>query len=256
MREGRLAPLFHVEVQLNQGTIEGQCNAGCLLFISAACSDRQKTDASDITLYTQLAASKKHSRMDTPDSWKQTWLAALNRFGWVLKAHETLSLPAAELDSGTLWEWTHRHVPVFFPRQLVREGGILMKRSVAAHPEQPALELLIPHIIEPVPTSLAWDQMASVPEHRIGLQFAYCGPTSGLNLVVLSLKTRQSLKSGFLIEVLDPKAVVGNVEVTYYSVEMLERIYGPLRASIGRALEERRVIMISPLQEVADDHTE
>ena len=131
-----------------------------------------------------------------------------------------------------------------------------MKRSVAAHPEQPAVEMLTPHIIDPVPTCLAWGQKAPVPEHRIGLQFAYCGPTSGLNLVVLWLKTRQSLSSGFLIDPLDPKAVVGNVQVTYYSVEMLERVYGPLRASIGRALEERRVIMISPLQEVADDHPE
>jgi len=234
---------------VNQAKIEGQTNAGCLLFMSAACSDQHRRDASDITLYTQLAASKKYSRFNDAQRWKQTWIAALTRFGWALKRHESLTLPAAELGTGTLWDWVRQHLPPFFPKALVQDGEIMAKRSIAAHPRQPAVNRLLRHIIEPSSPSA---HPSESYEPGLGLQFAFCGAASELYLIVLSFNSRQTLNPLLLNEMLDPKAVVGNVELTYYAVQLNELIYAPLREKISQALESRRADLICGLREVND----
>jgi hypothetical protein len=227
-----------MEVKVNQGRIEGHVNAGCLLFMSAAFSDRHKRDIMDSTLYTQLAATKKHSRFDAPEHWRQTWLAALNTFGWTLRHHESLSLPATDVTPGTVWDWINSYLPSFIPRELVFESERLTKRSISAHPGQPAVGMWGRQVSE---SSSPGDRL------KVGLQFAVCGPTSGLCLIALSFKTSQRPSPDFLTDVLNPQALIGNIEITFYSVHLTELIYGQFREKISQALEGRRADLICPL---------
>ncbi len=238
-----MRPFSSMEVSVNQGRMEGHVNAGCLLFMSAAFSDRQKQDIMDSTLYTQLAATKKHSRFDAPDAWRQTWLAALNRFGWTLRHHESLSVPATEFAPGTVWDWITTYLPSFIPLELVCESERLTSRSISAHPDQPAIKLWGLHVTEP---------SSSGDQQKVGLQFAVCGPASGLCLIVLTFRTSQLPSPDFLIGSLSPQALVGNIEMTFYSGHLMELVYGQFREKISQALEGRRPDLVSTLLEGDD----
>ncbi|SEQ81714.1 hypothetical protein SAMN03159444_02527 [Pseudomonas sp. NFACC02] len=233
---------------MNQGTIEGHINAGCVVFMSAACSDQQKKDVMDCTLYTQLAASKRHSRFDAALDWRHTWLAALNRFGWAVRSHDSRSLPAAEVGRGTVWDWVDKQLPAFIPKSLFAEGAALATCSVKEHPDQPAVAMLNRQVIE---TSFE-DPASGVSERKIALQLAVFEPTTGLGLMVLSFTTRQPSSAELLVEVFNPEEVRGNIEMAFYSARVMEIVYAQFREKINQALNDRRAGLIYTLQEVRD----
>jgi hypothetical protein len=234
---------------VNQGTIEGHINAGCVVFMSAACSEQQKKDVMDCTLYTQLAASKRHSRFDAALEWRHTWLAALNRFGWAVRSHDSRSLPAADAGQGTVWDWLEKQLPSFMPNALFSQGAAFAKGAVEARPDQPAVAMLNRQAIE---ISSSEDPVSGVSERKIALQVAVCGPTTGLGLVVLSFTTRQPPNGELLAEVFDPKKVLGNIEMAFYSAHVMEIVYAQFREKIAQALDDRRADGVCALQEARD----
>jgi hypothetical protein len=234
---------------VNQGTIEGHINAGCVVFMSATCSHQQKKDVMDCMLYTQLAATKRHSRFDAALDWRHTWLAALNKFGWAVRSHDSRSLPAAEVGRGTVWDWLDKQLPSFIPRALFSEGAVFATRSVEGYPDQPAVAMLNRQVIE---TSSSEDQVSGVSERKIALQLAVCGPTTGLGLMVLSFTTRQPSSAELLVEVFNPEEVQGNIEMAFYSVHSMEIVYAQFREKIAQALDDRRADRVCALQEVSD----
>jgi hypothetical protein len=233
---------------VNQGTIEGYINAGCVVFMSAACSDQQKKDVMDCTLYTQLAASKRHSRFDAALDWRHTWLAALNRFGWAVRSHDSRSLPAADVGRGTVWDWLDKQLPVFIPKALFSEGAVFATRSVKGHPDQPAVAMLDRQVIE----TSSEDPASGVSKRKIALQLAVSGPASGLGLIVLSFTTRQPSSAELLVEVFNPEEVLGNIEMAFYSAHVMDIVYAQFREKINQALNDRRADRVCALQEARD----
>lgn len=233
---------------MNQGTIEGHINAGCVVFMSAACSDQQKQDVTDSLLYTQLAASKRHSRFDDALSWRHTWLAALNRFGWTISSHDSRSLPAAEVGRGTVWDWLEKQLPSFIPNAVFLEGAAFARRTIETSPDQPAVTMLNRHVIE-TSTDV---EVSGVSERKIALQVAVCGPTTGLGLVVLSFTTHQPPSMELLAEVFDPPEVRGNIEMAFYSAQVMEIVYAQFRETIAQALDGLRSDRVCALQEARD----
>lgn len=233
---------------MNQGTIEGHVNAGCVVFMAAACSDQQKKDVMDCMLYTQLAATKRHSRFDAELDWRHTWLAALNRFGWAVRSHDSRSLPAAEVGRGTVWDWLDKQLPSFIPNAIFSEGAAFATRSVEGYPDQPAVAMFSRQAIE----TSSEDPATRVSERRIALQLAVCGPTTGLGLMVLSFTTRQPSSAELLVEVFNPEEVQGNIEMAFYSVHLMEIVYAQFREKIAQALDDRRADRVCALQEASD----
>ena len=230
---------------MNQGTIKGHVNAGCLLFIPDSFTDLQKKDLVDCILYTQLAATKKHSRLDDPEGWRHTWVAALSRFGWPLLNHEQFSLPGDNFPTDTLWGWLKTHRPPFVPLELIDPMEKIVQGSVSGHPHQPAFKRLMRQVILP-------PEKASSVVHHVRLLLAGYHPSAGLCLIVLSFQTCQAVDDDLLTAVLDPGAIQGNVELTFYKVQMNDLLYGQYRDSIDQALTDRRADAISSLREAGD----
>lgn len=228
---------------MNQGTIRGQVNAGCLLFIPDSFTDLQKKDMADAILYTQLAASKKHSRFDDSELWRQTWIAAISRFGGLLVNHESFSLLRGDLPTDTFWGWIGKFCPPAMAPELFEHMQEVARRSLLQHPRQPALALLKHQ-------ALSASGEPSGTRH-VGLQLAGHDPLLGLCLVVLSFKTTQAIDDDLLAVTLEPEKLLGNVELTFYTVQMNEMLYGLYRERIDQALAERRAQSVSLLRETA-----
>lgn len=235
---------------MNQGRICGYINAGCLLFMPAQCTEQQKKDVSDITLYTQLAANKKYSPFADPERWRFTWLAALSRFGWPQRRHETLSLPARDLAVDTVWGWVGSRLPSFVPAALLVQCQALTNLSVGTFPDQPAVEMLARRVVGPLG---AGAQPTENTHCDVRLKLAIYTPTLGLNLVILCFKTRQRLGGDFLVEVLEPSDVIGNIDMTFYVVFPQELIYAQFREKLSHALVDRRADNLGTLREVTHE---
>lgn len=228
---------------MTQGLIEAQVSAGCMLFMHSACAAQLKSDTADCILYMQLAASKKHSPFIAPSAWNDTWLSAFTRFGWALNTHEASSCPAVDLGPGSVWAWLKNRLPAFMSSELLFEAESIAWRSFSRHPEQPALELLAGQALEPVPVTSS----ESHNGQRVLLQFGFLGADSVLSVALVTLTHRVPLKKDFLFEPLQPVNIVGNVELRFYSLRLMDLVYSPLREKVSQALDERRATLVCPL---------
>ena len=230
---------------MNQGMMKGHVNAGCLLFMPEHSPDQVQRDLVDALLYTQLAASKKHSRFESHLQWRQTWVAALIRFGGALGHHEVFNLPSNDLPNGMVWQWIEQHLPSFIPARFVEAMEETIWHSILLQPRQQAIEMLTRQAISTPHTP-------STETRTVGLQFAVHHPSAGLCLIVLSFETRQTVGTDLLTTVLKREKIAGNVELAFYSIDLIEQLYARFREQIGQALEHRRAALICPLWEGED----
>lgn len=229
---------------MHQGMIEAQVSAGCVLFMHSACTDLQKSDAADCVLYTQLAATKKHARFTATSAWNDTWLAAFVRFGWALNTHETLNCPALDLGPGSVWTWLKSNWPLFMPSDMLADSESALRRSVPSQPGQPAVEMLVRHALEPTfPTNSGAEQR----RQKVVLQVAFLNENAALSVALISFTHRTALKNDFLFETLHPGDIVGNVELRFYSLRLMDLVYTPLRKNVSQALEDRRPTLVCAL---------
>jgi hypothetical protein len=228
---------------MHQGRIETQVSAGCLLFMHRACTDLQKSDAADCALYAQLAATKKHPRFAASSAWSDTWLAAFIRFGWALNTHETLSCPALDLGPGSVWTWVKSSWPLFMPSDMLVDGESVLKRSFSSQPIQPAVELLAGHALEPIVPKSGDVQRGQ----KVVLQIAFLNENAALSVVLISFAHRTALKNDFLFETLHPADIVGNIDLRFYSLRLMDLVYTPLRKNVSQALEDRRPTLVCAL---------
>lgn len=233
---------------MNQAIFSGQVSAGCLLFTPHICAGRSKKDIEDLILYTQLAATKKHSRFSDADGWKKRWIEALVQFGASMSSHESLSLPAANLEPATPWEWVIQCLPAFMSSKAMADCEGIARRSFGTAPDQPAIEMLSLHVLQ-----TETDEQESGAQ-RVGVQFCVAGPTSSLEVAVLTFTHRTSLPADFLFNQLAPADLVGNVEMSFYSMRLMELVYASFREKIDALLTDRRAQAVSPLMGVAHEH--
>lgn len=230
---------------MHQGMIETRISAGCLLFMHRDCTETQKSDIADCVLYTQLAATKKHERFAATPVWNETWLAAFTRFGGVLKAHEAISCPALELGPGSVWAWMKIRLPLFMPSDMVFEGESAAWRALSSHPAQPAFDLLAAQVLEPMTTAIPGEIRI---EQKVAMQIAFLDESAALSVVLVTFTHRFPLKNDFLFEPLLPADIIGNVELRFYSLRLMDLVYSPFRQKISQALEDRRPHLVSALE--------
>jgi hypothetical protein len=84
------------------------------------------------------------------------------------------------------------------------------------------------------------------------LQLGFVGPLSTLTLIQLNFTSRQSLKGDFLFQAIVPDDIVGNVELTFYSMQLMDQLYTQFREKFDAALKDRRSALVCPLKEIGD----
>lgn len=234
---------------MKHGLLSAQVSAGCMLFIHRDCTVQLRDDTADCLLYAQLAATKKHDRFAASVSWSETWVAAMTRFGYVLTHSECVSRSARELSTKTVWDWPSGHLPAFFSHELFSEAGRLARRALEAAANQPAFGLLTRQALEAVPQV---DQPLLQRQQKVVVQLAVLGPASDLSLVTLTYTSRHPLSADFLFEPLPANDVIGNVEMRFYSMSMMEPVYASLRKPIREALADKRAGLCYAIEDV--DH--
>jgi hypothetical protein len=222
---------------MHQGMIETQVSAGCVLSMHSACSAQRKSDAADCILYTQLAATKKHPRFTATAAWNDTWLAGFTRFGWVLKTHEAFAWPAAQLGPGSVWAWLKKTRPAFIPTELMFAAESAVWQSVLSYPDQPAVALLANEALEPVRIGIP---RGAQDGQKVVLQLGFLDANGELSMALVTFTHGPLLKPDFLFEPLQTANIIGNVELRFYSLRLMDLVYSPLRSKITQALEDRR----------------
>jgi hypothetical protein len=227
---------------MDHGLKEATVNSGCLLFFSTIANQRDKDDVVNCTLYAQLAASKKCQKFSAYENWRQTWLAASLRFGWVLKDSETINQPITDMPTGTVWGWIKQALPVFINASDINQGEALARQSYHQHPDQRAISLFAEQVLQS-------GGEADSPLTTVALQLGFVGPMSTLTLIQLNFTSHQPLKADFLFEPIVPNDIVGNVELTFYSMQLMDLLYAQFREKFDTALKDRRSELVCPLKE-------
>ncbi|SHN08204.1 hypothetical protein SAMN05216593_10785 [Pseudomonas asturiensis] len=231
-------------------------NAGCLLLFPEQVAEDRPNDVLDSLLYIQLAAAKKHPKFVQFDNWKDTWLAAALRFGWVLKASAYFSEALQNVE--TVWHLASGALAASASASELSRIETRLRQASLQPQEYPAIDLLGRHSmhvqlsgpessIDPVEPDLPRSTTAVV------LQLGYVSVDGGLNLTQLHFTTRQPLTAGFLFDALEPGMICGNVEVTVYSMRLMDQVYAPFREAFDTALRDRRAELILSIEEVSHE---
>ena len=205
-------------------------NAGCLLLFN---TQAHHQDVLDSTLYVQLAASKKHSKFTDYDSWRQTWLDAALRFGWMSRASERFGQPVPDDQPSTLWGWAKALRPDFVDQALLERSEALLTRCPVS---QPAFDVLAGQVLGPGATALA-------------MQVGLVDSNGSLTLLQLRFDSRQAMSREQLFGPWSKELVKGNIAMSFHRLSLSEALYAPLREAFAKALCDRRPGLVCPVLE-------
>ncbi|KPC35518.1 Uncharacterized protein ABJ99_3928 [Pseudomonas syringae pv. cilantro] len=228
--------------KLNAGVV----NAGCLLFFPEQGQTASYHDVMDSLLYVQLAASKKHPKFASFDKWNETWLAAAMSFGWVLKASEHVSEPLEADAAETIWSSVRRALAVSVTPAALDHAEQSLRKACTPPCASQAIRLLAGQVL-----GHEADQ-AGCSQTVVAVQTGFIDEQHNLTLVQLHFVTRQPLSNGFLFDALEPAMVRGNIDLTFYSLHLMDHVYLQFREKISSALATRRAGLIETLVEVHD----
>jgi len=231
-------------------------NAGCLLFFPEQQEIAQQSDVLDSLLYVQLAALKKHEKFVEFPKWSETWLTAALRFGWVLKASEHVSEPLPPRGADTVWGWTSRALAGLVPTEAVDHAERRSREAWARFPQQEAIHLLSSQAraINAAAPSLLDPTSQPDQTQTVALQIGFVGNHRNLTLAQLYFTTRQPLTSGFLFETLASNEMCGNVELTCYSMRLMDQVYAQFRDTFDASLSARRPLLSMRLAGAENGH--
>lgn len=203
-------------------------NAGCLMFFQGLPICR---DILDSTLYTQLSASNKYSRFTEYPRWKQTWLTAARRFGWMLQASESFeqTMPCAQ--AATFWDWVWTLCPSVVEPALLDSCRAALSRCPV---EQAGFTLLA-------------DQVLGRGATTISLQMGLVAKDCSLTLLQIHFEHDGPLDAGKLFGPWNSRAVKGDIALSVHRLQLSEERYGPLRMAFAMALRDRRQSLVCPL---------
>ena len=229
-------------------------NAGSLLFFPEALEADRQSDILNSMLYLQLAASKKHERFSDFESWKDLWLAAALRFGWALKASEHVSEPLAAGAPNTVWSLAAQGLSVSVPGSALTSTETFMRLASAQPAAQAAIKLLASQALR-VEDFLADsnDQSGKAREGKstFAFQLGFIAAGRTLDMALVHFQTRQALTDGFLFEQIDPGQIVGNIEVSAYSMSLMEQVYAPFRNVFHSARQKQDPVLVMSIEEVS-----
>ncbi|WP_249583399.1 hypothetical protein [Pseudomonas viridiflava] len=230
-------------------------NAGSLLFFPESLEVDQQNDILDSMLYLQLAASKKHDRFSDFESWKELWLAAALRFGWALKANEHVSEPLAGGTMNTAWSLAAQISSASAQGPALSRIEAFMRLASAQPSAQAAITLLASQamLIEDLLADSSDESCkARACKSTLAFQLGFVAADRTLDIALVHFKTCQTLTDKFLFEPLDPGQVCGNVEVTAYSMGLMDQIYAPFRDVFHTARQKQDPVLVMSIEEVVD----
>lgn len=225
-------------------------NAGSLLFFPEEQQIERPNDILDSMLYTQLAASRKHERFHDFERWKEVWLAAALRFGWALKASEHVSEPMAKGTLNTVWSLAAQAFSTSVSSSALTRTEAFMQLANA----QPAIKLLASqamHVEDPPPDSNDPSRRTRAGQSTVALQVGFVTADRTLDLALVHFKTRQTLTGAFLFKQIEPGQILRNVEVTVYSMQLMDQVYAPFREVFHTARLKQDPSLTLSLEEVA-----
>ncbi|MEE4708336.1 hypothetical protein V2K55_21815 [Pseudomonas alliivorans] len=229
-------------------------NAGSLLFFPEEQQIERPNDILDSMLYTQLAASRKHERFNDFERWKEVWLAAALRFGWALKASEHVSEPLAKGTLNTVWSLAARAFSTSVSSSALTRTEAFMQLANAQSSARPAIKLLASqamHVEDPPPDSNDPSRRTRAGQSTVALQVGFVTADRTLDLALVHFKTRQTLTGAFLFKQIEPGQILGNVEVTVYSMQLMDQVYAPFREVFHTARLKQDPSLTLSLEEVA-----
>jgi hypothetical protein len=212
-------------------------NAGCLLFLTGHSVTPGINDVLDSLLYVQLAATKKHDKFSEFERWKETWLAAALRFGWMLKGSEYVCQPVSRTGGETVWGACTRELKTRVGEATLSESECLLRQRL----QHDALGLLASQAVQPLAEGLM------APRTSMTLQLGFLDTSGTLALALLHLDSYQPVTSGFLFEPLEAGHMLGNLSVTVYSLQLQSLVYRQFRDAFDIALKDRRPTLVKPL---------
>ena len=212
-------------------------NAGCLLFFDEKLTSSRRNDVLDSLLYVQLAAFKKHPKFTEQEEWKDTWLTAAVRFGWVWTAGTHCSEPASRTETQTPWSLCAGALSAVVEDAVIADAERALREQ--AHAE--ALKLLASQTLQ---IDTGQDRPART---TLVLQIGFVDAFGGMSLALIYLNTYQPLTPGLVFEPLEAGHLLGNIDVTVYSMRLLDQVYGQFRAAFDNALAGKRSGLIKPL---------
>lgn len=242
---------------MNHGKDEAVVCAGCLLFIPATCTQQDKEDALNSTLYMQLAASKKHSRFTEFAQWDDTFVRASIAFGWQLKGNVNLRQTPPDIGPRTLWDWIKADLPSFIPAEVLMSAQAQIRHCYLTDPDQSAIRLYADQVQQrtPLSSSLSGDQDQhghTACKTNVSLQLGFLSPDSALCMIGVSFTSLMPLEPDFMFQPIAAHNLWGDIELTFYALRNQEQEFSRNRSLISAALVSRREALISPLRETAD----
>lgn len=204
-------------------------SAGCLLFFG---NHRSDTDVIDAALYTQLFASKKHSRLTDHERWKKAWLEAAIYLGWDYQGSLNFVEPAPCQESATFWDWAKALRPAFVSEALV-EGGEKALQQCSL--QQAAFTVFANQVLDPGATAQA-------------MQVGLLDRDKSLTLLQLHFECRSPLSRDSLFGPWSPAQVKGNIRFSFHRLLLSsEALYRERREALFRKLDDRRAGLVLPV---------
>ncbi|MEB0041673.1 MULTISPECIES: hypothetical protein [unclassified Pseudomonas] len=217
-------------------------NAGSMMFFDDPVKDADKRDILDASLYTQLAASKKHPKFAEFDAWYTTYLKAMATFGWIVSERGYCSEPIQGPGPFDLWLLIEAELEGRVPVSLIQTA-----ERIAVHSPE--------HVFNPAAQSLLGEHAlrSDRPEggdllSSVVLQLSFVHGAPSMTSIFIAFKTRAKVAEHALLKPFDRNQIVGNVELASFSAQLSDLRYSQFRDTFISALGARRSSLILALE--------
>lgn len=226
-------------------------NAGCLMFFPDEQDVTRQNDILDSMLYIQMAATHKYKKYADFAKWKDTWLAAAKKFGWTPKTTVYVSEPLQAHPQVTPWDLASRMLANTLPQSEFTRLEALIRDASLQVPDNPAIAVLAEQVVQ-IPPGVPEIQDQSLSDEKaqttLALQVGLVTADGTLILTQLHFNTHQALTSSFLFEVIEREHILSNVDISVYSMQLMDWQYALFREQLDNALKDRRPALVKVLE--------
>lgn len=209
---------------MSDGALHTYLAAGNLMCFSDGVGETFKDDVLVSTLYTQLAASKKHSMVTEFETWRETCLRAMTAFGWIFTQREAQSDPSGTQEIFDLFSLIELYIGAV---------AIPLQRQIKQMPS--------------AVSSVVIDEVNSLSVVTLQVSFIQAEPE--MTSLWVQIKTRQAVCDNPFTQRFATDQIVGTVKRVCFSAELLDRHYALFREKLIAALGDKRQTLITRIEE-------
>lgn len=231
---------------MSKGMQQNYVNAGSLFFFSGEVASAFRNDVLTCTLYSQLAASRQHPALHTQyESWANTYISALTRFGCSIPYSFSQSLPVES--EGCIWDEVRKGLcKRVVPAMVERAAGVLKDFSVFC--EDPVVISTLREYTTQVISPAIYGSDSS-PLSNVALQLGFVDAEPVVHLVLLSFNSTQPSSGLPFSQLFTQEKRSGNLQMTVISAEVDEQGFNRFRGEMIERLGPRREQLIKRLSE-------